>query len=83
MGKRNEQPWPTRPEDKAQSKTDKIKIAKEVQDTLQVSQDAANKLVNETKPPEATQPGDGNGSPQSYIFGVVIFCAAIYFVVYT
>ena len=80
---RNEQPWPRRPEDKAQSKVDKIKVAKEVQDTLKVSQDAANELVNETMPPEATQPGDGNGSAQSYIFGVVILCAAIYFVAYT
>ena len=72
---------PRRPEE-AQSKVDKIKVAKEVQD-LKVSQDAANELVNETMPPEATQPGDGNGSAQSYIFGVVILCAAIYFVAYT
>ena len=83
VGERNEQRWPKRPEDKAQSKKDKIKVAKEVQDTLQVSQDTANKLVNETQPAENAQPGDGNTHAQSYIFGIVILCAAIYFVSYT
>ena len=83
VGTRNEQRYPNRKEDKAQSQKDKIQVAKKIQDTLQVSQDTANKMVNDTSSPEASQPGDGNSSSQSYIFGVVILCAAIYFVSYT
>ena len=83
VGARNEQKWPFRKEDKAQSKKDKIEVAKEVQDSLKVSQDTANKMVNNTDSPENIQPGDGNNSANSYIFGIVIFCAAIYFVTYT
>ena len=83
VGTRNEQRYPKRKEDKAQSQKDKIQVAKKIQDTLQVSQDTANKMVNDTSSPEASQPGDGNSSSQSYIFGVVILCAAIYFVSYT
>ena len=84
VGHRNEQRWPARPEDKADAKKTNLKVAKELQDTLKVPQDTANKMVNDTRDPTQTTDMFSNNTSQShYVFGIVILCAAIYLISYT
>ena len=80
VGKRNEQRWPTRPEDKAEGKKANLKTAKDLQDSLEIPQTDANEMVN-APPVELVDPK--NTSQGSYVFGIVILCAAIYIVAYT
>lgn len=82
VGDRNEQKWPVRPEDKALDKKLKIESAKELQDKLQVSQTTANTIVENTREPAET-PVFGSTSQGSFVFGIVVLCAAIYLVTYT
>ena len=49
VGLRNEREWPTRPEDKAASTKEKLAVAKELQDSLQITQGRANEMVNATR----------------------------------
>jgi hypothetical protein len=80
VGQRNEQR--NRPEDKADTKKTNLKVAKELQDSLEISQDTANKMVNDTRDPETTEIVENN-SQSHYVFGIVILCAAIYLISYT
>ena len=80
VGQRNEQR--NRPEDKADTKKTNLKVAKELQDSLEISQDTANKMVNDTRDPETTDIVENN-SQSHYVFGIVILCAAIYLISYT
>ena len=82
VGERNEQR--NRPEDKAEAKKTNLKVAKELQDSLEITQDSANKMVNDTRDPTKTRDMISNNTSQShYVFGIVIFCAAIYLISYT
>ena len=82
VGLRNEQEWPIRPEDKADSAKEKLAVAKDIQDSLKITQGRANEIVNASENPEhVVYPG--NTAPSTYVFGVVIFCAAIYLISYT
>ena len=79
VGLRNEQKWPTRPKDKASLMTGDIVAAMALQDKLKVSQDTANKIVNDGGNGEPQIDVAPNNSVQSYI----LFCAAIYLISYT
>lgn len=84
VGQRNEQRSPVRPEDKAETKKTNLKVAKELQDSLEITQDSANKMVNDTRDPTKTRDMISNNNSQSnYVFGIVILCAAIYLISYT
>ena len=82
VGLRNEREWPTRPEDKAASTKEKLAVAKELQDSLEITQGRANEMVNTAEDLERPTVPE-NTAPSTYIFGVVIFCAAIYLISYT
>ena len=61
-----------------------MRVAKELQDSLEISQDTANKMVNDTRDPTQTRDMFSNNTSQShYVFGIVILCAAIYLISYT
>ena len=81
VGQRNEQR--NRPEDKADAIKTNLKVAKELQDSLEISQDTANKMVNDKRDPAETTEIVENNSQSHYVFGIVILCAAIYLISYT
>ena len=83
VGKRNEQRWPARPEDRADDNKQKMYAAKELVNTLDVPQETANEIVNNSHSPEIHHLKKENTSPSSYFFGIAILCTAIYLISYT